>query len=74
MTHLYQETSVRSLYTDRKFGAKETARDAPSPVITHRPMSSGPLGPNSMFRITLWCVEQYRQLIAVRARFAVSNP
>jgi len=23
MTHLYQETSVRSLYTDRKFGAKE---------------------------------------------------
>ena len=42
----------------RNFGAKETAKDAPSPVITHRPMSKGPLGPNKMFRITLWCVEQ----------------
>jgi len=42
----------------RNFVEKETARDAPRPVITHKPMSSGPLGPNSIFLIKLWCVEQ----------------
>ena len=28
MTHLYQETSVRSLYTDRKFGAERGVEGA----------------------------------------------
>ena len=53
-----QAKSVKSGMELRNFVEKETAKEAPSPVITHRPMSNGPLGPNKMFLIKLWCVEQ----------------
>ena len=50
--------SVNSGMELRNFVEKETAKDAPRPVATHKPMSSGPLGPSSIFLIKLWCVEQ----------------
>ena len=53
-----QAKSVNNGMELRNFGAKETAKDAPSPVITPKPMSYGPLGPSSIFLIRLWCVEQ----------------